>query len=451
LQYNLVVQKLYALAGILSLGLCTCALGQIKPTRVALKDALSKALAIDSLTGAGSRPFHIRVIVSEAENLQSPYQGSIEEWWSSPTKWRREVTAKGGIRQTIVVADGRKSEQDEGDYFPLWLRSFVTALFDPVPNVSAWTASGLTIEETQLPNVYKSDTCERTRSKIGTGNRATDAFSTICFDGKGRLSSVVSPRYSMSFNRYQKFGEKQIPFAMGDVPESGTVIGGDLIQLEDLSNAISDDLFTPLPSNDSRFDSIELSAAKLEELTSGNPPIIWPAVRSGNLRGNLAMYVSIDAQGHVREAWPLNSDNAGLDDAARDQVKKWTIIPVKDSAGNPVQVDGALGFRFESVIANPIPVLSDAEARQLAIKTVEPELAPGIVPGGTRYRVRIAVNEHGVVTGIAGGDTEVPGTIKASEPYIFPIMIAVREWHFRPLIKDGAPQSFFAELVFAIR
>jgi hypothetical protein len=305
-------------------------------------------LAIDSLTGAGSRPFHIRVIVSEVENPQSPYQGSIEEWWSSPRKWRREVTAKGGMRQTIVVAEGRKSEQDEGDYFPLWLRSFVTALFDPVPNALAWTASGVTIEETQLPNAYNSDTCERIKSKVGTGNRATDAFSTICFDGKGRLSSVVGPRYSISFNHYREFGEKQIPIAMGDVPEPGTEIGGDVIQLEDLSNAISDDLFTPLPSNDSRFDSIELSAAKLEELTAENQRIVWPAVRSGNLRGNLAMYVSIDARGQVREAWPLNSDNAGLDDAARDQVKKWTINPVKDSAGNPIQVDGGLGFRFEA-------------------------------------------------------------------------------------------------------
>jgi hypothetical protein len=210
--------KVWAFAGILALVFCGSVSGQTRHTRTSLADAISRALAIDSLTGAGSRPFHIRVIVSEVENPQSPYQGSIEEWWSSPRKWRREVTAKGGMRQTIVVAEGRKSEQDEGDYFPLWLRSFVTALFDPVPNALAWTASGVTIEETQLPNAYNSDTCERIKSKVGTGNRATDAFSTICFDGKGRLSSVVGPRYSISFNHYQEFGEKQIPIAMGDVP-----------------------------------------------------------------------------------------------------------------------------------------------------------------------------------------------------------------------------------------
>jgi len=114
-------------------------------------------------------------------------------------------------------------------------------------------------------------------------------------------------------------------------------------------------------------------------------------------------------------------------------------------------MDGALAFRFGTFITNPIPVLSDAEARQLATKTVDPQFAPGAVSVGTRFRVRIAVDEQGVVTGIAGGDTTVPGTIKASEPFIFPIEIAVKEWHFRPFIKDGVPNRFLAELVFTIR
>lgn len=75
-------------------------------------------------------------------------------------------------------------------------------------------------------------------------------------------------------------------------------------------------IFAPLPSDDDRFESKQLSAATLEELTAGDPPIVWPTVRSGNLKGNLAMYVSVDAQGRVQEAWRLNSDNAGLDDPA---------------------------------------------------------------------------------------------------------------------------------------
>lgn len=445
------MQKLRYIAVILTLGLSTSAHSQIRQTSAPLGDAVSKALAKVSLTGEGARPFYIRVIVSEPENPQSPYQGAIEEWWSSSTEWRREVSVKNGMRQTIVVADGKKSEQDEGDYFPLWLRGFVTALFDPVPDASAWTRSGATIDQIIMPNGAKSDACARIKSKIGTGDRATDGFSNVCFDGQGRLKFIGSPRYSMEFNDYRSFGKKQIARKLGVDPEPGTTLLGDIQQLEDLSKAMRDNLFTPVPSNDSRFDSVELGAQKLEELTAGDPQVVWPSVRSGNLQGNLAIYISVDAQGHVREAWPLGSDNAGLNDPARDQVRKWTIIPVKDSAGNPVQVDGALGFRFQTAVANPIPVLSDEEARQLAIKTVDPKFAPGVAPLGTRYRVRVAVNEQGVVTGGAEGDTEVPGTVKPMGNALFPIMMAVLDWRFRPLVKDGAPQYFFAELVFTVR
>ena len=451
LVYILAMRRMCVFAAILAPGLCMTARGQVRQTSIPLRDAIHKALAKTLLTGEGSRPFHIRVIVSEPENPQSPYQGTIEEWWSSSTQWRREVTAKDGMHQTIVVANGRKSERDQGDYFPLWLRNFVTALFDPIPDTSAWTTSGVTIDQMTMPNGDKSDACARIKSKIGTGDRTTDGFSNVCFDEKGRFKFIGSPRFSMSFNHYRDFGGKEIARALGDAPEPGTELGGDVVQLEDLSKAMRDDLFTPMPSNDNRLDSLELSTTKLEELTAGNPPVVWPAVRSGNMQGNLAIYISVDSQGHVREAWPLNSDNAGLDDPARDQVRTWIITPMKDSAGNSAQVDGALGFRFQTTIASPIPVLSDTEARQLAIKTTDPKFAPGTASAGTRYRVRIAVNEQGKVTGGAAGDTEIPGTIKPPGPALFPIMMAVRNWQFRPLMKDGAPQYFFAELVFTVR
>jgi hypothetical protein len=76
---------------------------------------------------------------------------------------------------------------------------------------------------------------------------------------------------------------------------------------------------------------------------------VWGKACGENCIVGDGRYIAIDAEGNVREAWPLNSDNAGLDDPARDQVKKWKVIPVKDSAGNPVQADGPLGFRFETV------------------------------------------------------------------------------------------------------
>jgi hypothetical protein len=334
------------LAAPVLLGICVCAHGQVQRTEVPIGDAVGKALAKMSLTGEGAKPFHIRIAVSEPENSQSPYQGSIEEWWVSPDKWRREVTAKGGMHQTIVVLDGKKTEKDEGDYFPLWLRHFVTAAFDPIPNAAAWTKNGIVIEQITMPDGHKSDACARAQSKIGTGDRATDAFSNVCFDGEGRLKFFGSPAYSMEFSDFHGFGKKQIARKLVSDPEPGTNLVGKIDQLEDESNAANPEIFIPLTTNDDRFMSIALSGQELEHLTAGNPPVLWPREHSGKLHGRLAMYISMDSAGQVREAWPLNSDNAGLDDGARDQVKRWKIEPPLDAAHKPVQSEGGLGFSF---------------------------------------------------------------------------------------------------------
>jgi hypothetical protein len=251
---------------------CLVAHGQVQRTTRPIGDAVSKALATGVPTTQGGRPFHIRIVVSEPANQQSPYQGAIEEWWSSPDQWRREVTARSGIRQTIVVIGAKKTELDEGDYFPLWLRRFVLAVFDPVPNAAAWQASGGVIEQITLSNGSKSDACARAKSKIGSGDRATDAFSNVCFDGEGRLQFVGSPSYAMEFHDYRGFGKKQIARRLVDHPEPGTELVGDVTVLEEMPQTTSPaEIFVPLPANDDKFRSIEVRPEIIEQLSTGKP------------------------------------------------------------------------------------------------------------------------------------------------------------------------------------
>jgi hypothetical protein len=416
--------------------------GQIKRTTVPLGDAVDKALAKGSLLGEGARPFHIYVSVSEPENPASPYQGTIEEWSASPSQWRREVTAKGGMRQTIVVADGKKTERDEGDYFPLWLRGFVSATFDVIPDAAAWR--GGSIEQITMPNGDKSGACVHAKFSIGSGASATDAFAGICFDGAGRLKSYFGPRYSMELSDYRSFGKQQIARKLEDDPEPGTHLAGDVTRLEEIPKDVSAALFAPLPTDDDRFRSAAVNSTQMEQLVAGNAPIQWPTVRSGNTHGRLAMYVSVDTSGHVREAWPLNSDNAGLEDPAREQVRHWTTKPAV-ADGKPVQVDGGLGFAFDTKIGDPLPELSDAEVRALATKIVEPEWKPGSVHSGDTVELSIGVNEQGKLTGLAG-----VGRVDVSSPLQWPAIDAIRKWTFRPLIRDGKPQYFHGVVKFVV-
>jgi hypothetical protein len=416
---------------------CLVAHGQIQRTTRPIGDAVSRALATGVLTTQGGRPFHVRIVVSEPANQQSPYQGTIEEWWRSPEQWRREVTARSGIRQTIVVIDGKKTEVDEGDYFPLWLRSFVTAVFDPVPNAAAWQASGGVIEQITLSDGSKSDACARAKSKIGSGDRATDAFSNVCFDGEGRLHFVGSPSYAMEFHDYRGFGKKKIARRLVDHPEPGTEIVGDVTVLEEMSQTTSPaEIFVPLPSNDDKFRSIEVRPEIIEQLSAGNPPIVWPPVHSGNIRGHLAIYISADSAGRVREAWPLNSDNAGLNDSVRDQVRSWKMKVGTDNTGKPVQVDGGMGFAFETRVEDPIPILTAKEMAQHTVSCTPIPISKGVAPSGTVITIRASVNEEGKTVDAEPGLGRIPWGLVAQS------IISVRDCKFTPYIVNGKAVAY---------
>ncbi|HEY6448424.1 MAG TPA: hypothetical protein VIY53_18340 [Acidobacteriaceae bacterium] len=428
---------------IVLLSIAPGARSQITRTSVPLGDAVSKALEKSSLTGANARPFHIRIAVSEPENSQSPYQGTIEEWWASSDQWRREVTSKGGTRQTIVVAAGNKTERDEGDYFPLWLREFVWAAFDPVPDAQAWTAAGMTIDQITLPDGRKSDACARLQGKIGIGEGATDAFWNVCFQGDGLLKFVGSPRYSMGFHDYRGFGKKQVARQFVNDPEPGTRLQGSVTILEDESKVKdSDNLFAPLSTDDSRFSTIPVNAQQMAALIQDNPPIQWPPVRSGNTHGKLAMYISVDDKGDVREAWPLNSDNAGLEDPARDLVLKWKLKPAVDHDGKPVQVDGGLGFAFDTKIGDPLPVLNGADiAKAVSGCLYNPVLPAGLMPSGRSFAIRASVNEQGKFTGETyPGGMSVEVVQKAG--------LDLHNCRFSPWLVDGKPTYYFIDFVF---
>jgi hypothetical protein len=428
----------------LLLATCTFTCAQITRTSVPLGDAVGKALAQSSLTGDTARPFHIRVAISEPENPQSPYQGTIEEWWVSATQWRREVTAKDGLHQTIVVANGVKTEQDQGDYFPLWLRSFVTALFEPVPNPEAWKAADASTDQVILPNGVKSLPCAHLHSKIGSGDAATDAFSSVCFDSEGRLSGIVSPRYRMEFRDYLPFGNIQFPRQFVHDLETRGKLVGEVQVLEDVSRAASSPaLFAPLPTTDDKFQSFAANPALMETLSTGNPPITWPIVRFDNTRGHIAVYISADSQGNVREVRPLRSDNLGLEGPVRDQILHWKLKPAADKTGKPLQVDGGLAFLFDIAAANSLPVLSgDQIAPQIKGNCpYNPVLPAGLLPSGTTFKIRVAVDEQGKET-----SKSYPPNIDGN--VIFKTGFEKVRCNYKPYLVNGRPTYYFIDFAF---
>jgi outer membrane biosynthesis protein TonB len=155
----------------------------------------------------------------------------------------------------------------------------------------------------------------------------------------------------------------------------------------------------------------------------------------------MSVYISNDRAGHVREAWPLASDNPALDDAAKEQVLHWQYKPY--SNGGPSQMEAVLTFAFTTRIENPIPVLTNGEARKLAARVVEAVMAPGKGRKGIKFTLRVSVDEAGRVQNVQNPNNVQPALYSAGSA-------ALKKWRFRPYINKGKPDRFYADVTFQV-
>jgi len=83
---------------------------------------------------AGTKPFHLKAVLAPSfeRDKDSGRTGDVEIWWSSPTRWRREVRSPG-FHQIDIMDGGHEWQKNEGDYFPEWLREVSVELVSPVP------------------------------------------------------------------------------------------------------------------------------------------------------------------------------------------------------------------------------------------------------------------------------------------------------------------------------
>ena len=248
-----------------------------KPVYTPLGDTLTKALEISSLITPGSPPFHVKLHIYNPDD--ATLQADIEEFWASPTLWKRTVTAPG-IHQVITVNDTGTYYENTGDYFPLWLRGFVTALFNPVPNPDLWNQPGTRIHQAVSPLGRLYPPCLRQQLRMGPDSPLVN--SRLCFaEGmpigpRGLITSITTPGYSMQFYEFDSFHKKQIAHLYISQPASGQYFVGRIEKLDNLSK--KPDFFATPPGSTqtNSFDSVSLNARSLEQLSPGPLHIDWP-------------------------------------------------------------------------------------------------------------------------------------------------------------------------------
>jgi len=433
--------------------LATSALGK-DPTTVA--EGVEAAAKKSQITFPGSKPFHLKAIIAELDSPDSDYKAEVEMYWVAPDRWRRTIKSPE-FSQTMIVNGDKVSEQNQGDYFPWWLNDFVVAMFQLAPqeirelNITLTEVEAKRELARQLPPGMNPDMvkaprlCTGARQKVGIAPVQNTIFTSVCFQHPpGLLLSVLSPEFKAEFSDFRNFGGKSVPRKISMTPEPGTKIEADITELAELKNPDAAMFEVSGPANpQDRIVRIRVGEDLVRQALLGSPEIQWRPVPDGKTSGTLSLGVSIDREGHVRETWPLNSDNPFPQDQARKEVAKWTFKPFVLN-GVPQQVETVLTFAFATSLDGSIPILSDAEARKLAKTTAELQFLGGHKPpSGTTFRVRVAVDEQGHLLGLQNIDNVESNLFLHAN-------LALHQWQFNPYLHDGKARRFDADIVFKV-
>jgi hypothetical protein len=408
---------------------------------VSIAQAADHAVQQSKLTLVGGTPFHLKAHMANAGAPKPEYSAEVEEFWVSPEKWRRTVQS-ASFTQTLIVNGDKVSEKLTGDYYPFWLHDLVTALFDPLP-----MADQLKLMRGQLEipeDSAKSNSCVNMQVKVGIAPVQNSVGLAFCFGGRGGLlQAVITPGYKAQFDNYLPFKKKMVARTIKAEFAPGFVLTAKVTELAEVSSP-DETLFTidaATPSTE-QMKTIQVTEDSARALALNTPAIVWPTVREGKTEGVMSVYVSVDRSGQVREVWPLVSNNLELNQAAREQLLLWQYKPYNN--GGPSQMESVLTFAFATRIENPVPVLSDAEARKLATHVVEAVIPVGKARKGSRFALRISVDEAGKVQAVLNQNKVAPVLYTAGTA-------ALKQWRFRPFMNNGKPDRFYADIAFQVR
>lgn len=414
---------------------------QEEGTQVSVSEAVVHALQQSQLTVAGGTPFHLQAHIAAAGKSHPEYAADVEEYWISPEKWRRTVKSSD-FSQTLVTNGNEISETLTGDYYPFWLHDLVTALFDPLPMAEQLKHMNGQLE---IPDdSTQSNSCLNMQSRVGVAPVQNTVGYAFCFGGKlGLLHAAITPGYRAQFADYQPFKKKLVARTITADFAPGLTLSAKITELIEIANPdeqqFAIDKATPAAE---QIKSSQVGEGSARALALNTPEIVWPSLREGKTAGVLSLYISTDRNGHVREAWPLGSANPQLSEAARQQVLRWQYKPYMNNGAS--QMEAVLTFAFSTKIENPIAVLTNTQARKLAIHTQEPVIAPGKAKAGTKFTLRASVDEAGKVQSVLNLNNTPPTLYSAGAA-------ALKKWRFRPYLNQGKPDRFYADISFLVR
>lgn len=244
------------------------------------------------------------------------------------------------------------------------------------------------------------------------------------------------------YAHFRNFAGKSVPWLVYASPQYGNGWKARIAELTVLHNP--DKQLFSMPKQTPREQQILVKSLGEEDflaLSEHKQQIIWPQVLDGPVTGTAQFYVSIDWTGAVREVYPIRIDNERAYESACRQIMRWKFKPATRD-GIPTQAQSVLSFSMNTRAWGPGDPLSDEEARKLASNMVEPVFSRGARAGAV-CTMRAAIDSDGQLIEVIGS-SEPPGLSG-------PCYEAIKKWHFNPILENGEPRPYRAEIRFVVR
>jgi hypothetical protein len=321
---------LAALAAILTPS--TAALGQDYVAQ------FTKAVERSTLDQPGTHPFHLRAEFAPSLERDKALgrTGTVEIWWTSPTKCRREIHSTE-FSQVEIVDGIHIWQKNSSDYFPEWLREVVVALVKPVPN---FDQALVHVKTAEVRNIMGAT--HISWGEIGTDGTVSKAI------GQGIDLNNGGPLFAMSIG---SSADLKDPSDFHGRQVARTVSSGDVTArislLEDLKSTPADFFDASAPASDPLLRTVVLKELDERVNVIEDPRTPWPPLAIGPLQGVMLFEVVIDRAGKVQEIESYLSDNPGLRDVAESRVRAMRFHPHLVD-GVPAQVVTTITLPFKT-------------------------------------------------------------------------------------------------------
>ena len=328
------------IAGLQALGV-TALQGQ-----ASLAERLRQGAELTSLDLEGSKPWHLKLEVQTFDKDGKPAEnGTVEEWWASPTLNRVVYTSPAGTATEIHNGDGyfRTAGAAGGGYlFDLMRRQMV----HPIP--PDFESTEIKLEErTESFGKVKLDCVMLAQEIRGVAYAPYGLFPMYCLEHDGNSLRLTYDFGSLMVtrNKMGKFGAKMVPLETSANGGGKMLVTAKTVALQTLpltaADFVSGDDLKKVGDGPAKVASGVIAGSKI-----GGPVPIYPeSAKQKHISGTVVMRAMIGRDGRIHRLTLMSYPDGDLAISALNAVRQWAYKPYILN-GEPTEVDTTITVNY---------------------------------------------------------------------------------------------------------